>query len=194
MVIQLKRTDVGYTIISRFEESFRAFLSESLEILFDNYHQAIPSGIVGKAEERSQKEDWDGVDDFLEEIDFPDLKEIVLYKNQYLTYFPRPSLTLQEFSECMDDLYELRCKIAHIRAFTSLDLDKLSDVSRKIAKQLDRFGSDFINFIDVLSVSPEEVVIPTPVEFLSNQEEISNVRNNVPTGDYEYEGGFVQDR
>jgi len=38
---------------------------------------------------------------------------------------------------------------------------------------------------------PEKVVIPTPIEFISEYVINSETPNNLPVGDYEFEGGFV---
>jgi hypothetical protein len=80
VVTQLSRRDVGYTIISRFEEALRGFLAECLEILFDNYQEGVPSGIISKAEERASNKGWENLTDLLEDLDFPDLKEIICYQ------------------------------------------------------------------------------------------------------------------
>jgi hypothetical protein len=83
MDIVFNRRDIGYTIISRFEESFRGFLSEGLTIYFDDFLDGIPNGIVSKAKDRTAKAYFDDAIDLLENTDFPDLKETVCYKNMY---------------------------------------------------------------------------------------------------------------
>jgi len=170
MTTKLNRRDVGYTIISRFEESFRCFLAQGLEILFDHYREGMPVGVISKAEERSSGKEWDSVGELLEDVDFPDLKEIACYKSNYSTYFPRSDISVQDFNSLMDELYELRCKIAHIRGyFTSLDLDKLSEISIKIAKHLDESGKEFLAFSKALAEEPEKVIIPMPIELGSGK-------------------------
>ena len=55
----------------------------------------------------------------------------------------------------MDELYGLRCKVAHTRGyFTSLDLDKLSEMSKKIAVGLEGFGENFLNFLNIIFEHP----------------------------------------
>jgi LuxR family glucitol operon transcriptional activator len=192
MTTKLNRRDVGYTIISRFEESFRCFLAQGLESLFDHYREGIPVGAISKAEERSSGKEWDSVGELLEDVDFPDLKEIACYKSNYSTYFPRSDISVQDFNSLMDELYELRCKIAHIRGyFTSLDLDKLSEISIKIAKHLDESGKEFLAFSKTLAEEPEKVIISMPIEFGSENDFQSVIPNNIPLADYEFEGGFV---
>ncbi|RCJ42501.1 hypothetical protein A6770_34650 [Nostoc minutum NIES-26] len=194
MTAKLDRRDVGFTIISRFEEAFRQFLSEALSILFDNYQDGIPNGVIEKAKARAKKDNWDNCDDFFEDTDFPDLKEISYYGGMYQDYFPHSNFSLQQFQEYMDELYKLRCKIAHIRgAFTSLDLDKLSELTKIIAVILERFGQEFLEFIKILEENPEQVTIPAPIEFTNGNSnlEFSGIIHNLPTPDYEFEGGFV---
>ncbi len=45
MIINNRR-DAGYTIISRFEESFRVFLEAELTSKYSDFLQHIPQGIV----------------------------------------------------------------------------------------------------------------------------------------------------
>src|SRR2546421_62191 len=109
------RRDIGYTIISRFEETFRYYLSEKLPIYFSDFLDGVPLGILDKAKERTKKNSLQEPYDLLEETDFPDLKEIVCYKNMYETYFPDKDFSRNFFDNVMEELYELRCKIAHIK-------------------------------------------------------------------------------
>src|SRR5258706_8614576 len=133
MDIVFNRRDIGYTIISRFEESFRGFLSEGLTIYFEVFLDGIPSGIVSKAKDRTAKAYFDDAIDLLENTDFPDLKETVCYKNMYKDYFPNIGFSISEFENLMEEIYNLRCKIAHVKGyFTSLDLDKLLENTQKI--------------------------------------------------------------
>ncbi len=92
----------------------------------------------------------------------------------------------------MDELYLLRCKIAHVRGyFTSLDLDKLLENTKRIAKCLDQYGKEFYSFVEILEQYPEQVVIPMPMGFSCDYFRVSGILNNIPIPDYEYEGGFV---
>lgn len=184
--------DIGYTIISRFEETFRSFLSDKTEILFSNYQDGIPKGIIEKAKERTSKLKWDESADFFDDIDFVDLKEIVFYKDHYNIYFPNKNISKIEFENIFDELYRLRCKIAHVRGyFISQDLDYLFAFTQKVADNLEEYGIDFISFIKELKEHPENVVVPIPKEFSCEDLLISKIPNNVPVPDYEYEGGFV---
>ncbi len=186
------RRDIGYSIISRFEEAFRSFLNDKLQVFFSNYLDGIPDDIIRKAQDRTEKTDWDSLVDFLEDIDFPDLKEIVCKKDIFSQYFPNINISKEEFHLYMDELYSLRCKIAHIRNyFTSLDLDKLFELTSIIASNFENYGEDFRKTINILKEHPEDVVIPVPPDFICDDLGIIGILNNIPIPDYEYEGGFV---
>ena len=191
MEARFTRRDIGYSVISRFEEVFRFFLTEKLSILFNDFLEGIPLGIIEKSKERSQKNSFQDAYDLLEDTDFPDLVEIVCYHNMYETYFPDKSFNKSTFVSLMQDLYALRCKIAHINGyFTSINLDQLIEETKEVASHLIADGEDFLSFIKVLEQEPEKVVFPTPINFTDDLN-ISDIPNNIPTPDYEYEGGFV---
>ena len=71
-----------------------------------------------------------------------------------------------------------------------MDLDKLIDYTKKVASHLESSGKDFLSFVEVLEKEPEKVVSPIPLNF-ADDFSISDIPNNIPTPDYEYEGGFV---
>lgn len=186
------RRDIGYTIISRFEEALRSFLASELSNCFSNYRDGIPSGILEKARERSANDDWNDPFDFLEDTDFPDLSEIACFRDMYPKYFSGGEIPKDEFKDLMEELYNLRCKIAHVKGyFTSLDLDKLIDCARRITAFIGTDGERFRNFVRDLEENPNNFVIPMPLGFGQDDPVKTAIPNNVPTPDYEYEGGFV---
>ena len=100
----------------------------------------VPAGTIAKASDRSTKTTWDEAIDFLEDTDFPDLKEIVCYKGMYANYFNPLEFSKKDFENLMEESYSLRCKIAHVKGyFTSLDLDKLLESTLKIAGYLGKW-------------------------------------------------------
>ena len=82
MIISNRR-DAGYTIISRFEESFRNDIIEKLESQNGNIFSKLPQGVILKANSRDGYEFRDDFEEFMEQIDFPDLTEICLYKDNF---------------------------------------------------------------------------------------------------------------
>lgn len=53
-MIITNRRDIGYTILSRFEESFREALNNFLSNAYDDLYSNIPKGILDKAKERTE--------------------------------------------------------------------------------------------------------------------------------------------
>lgn len=190
MILKNTRRDVGYTIISRFEEDFRYFLSNHLGNMYEDFIEGIPVGIVSKAtEQRQYNTIFQDTQEFFENTDFPDLKEICLFKDHYNRIISS-RIEKFDFQRLMDELYLLRCKIAHIKGyFTSLDLDKLIDFTSQLATKLD--FSNFITIIEIIKKDPASVVIKIPIDFIQDQFSISGIINNIPIPDYDYEGGFV---
>ncbi|MFK7949699.1 MAG: NB-ARC domain-containing protein, partial [Saprospiraceae bacterium] len=188
MIISTRR-DAGYTVISRFEETFRDFLVKEISNITEDFYELIPTGIVAKATERNSSSFWEDNFSFMEDIDFPDLKEICLYKNNYKSII-KNSLDKKHFIKYFDELYLLRCKIAHVKGFfTSIDLDKLIELTSFFK---DLFGdTEFTSLLNKIFTSPEKVIIKIPTDFIEDYVKDSGIINNLPTPDYEYEGGFV---
>ncbi|WDF67142.1 NB-ARC domain-containing protein [Sphingobacterium oryzagri] len=132
---------------------------------------------------------FESSEEFFESIDFPDLKEIVLFKDHPKDLL-KGKFESESFIKYMDELYLLRCKIAHIKGyFTSIDLDKLTELTLLISKH---FGFSNIKIlIEKIKSKPNEVIISTPSNFIEDYLEKSGIINNLPIPDYEYEGGFV---
>lgn len=188
MIINSRR-DAGYTIISRFEFSFRQLLAEGLAISSPDFRDKIPSGIIKKCEERKGETYWSDAFEFFDETDFPDLKEISLYKDNYQVIL-KNCISKNDFTYAMDELYALRCKIAHVKGyFTSVDLDKLIELSSSIANSLP--FKEFNNLLSSLKSDPNSVVVKIPIDFIEDRFFESGIINNIPVPDYEYEGGFV---
>ncbi|MBN2603375.1 MAG: ATP-binding protein [Candidatus Thermoplasmatota archaeon] len=192
MDIVLNRRDVGYTVVSRFEAAFRGFIENTLQILYSNFQEGIPNGVTNKASERSSLNNFNDLSDLLDNIDFPDLTEIVIYNSGFPNFFPQSLVQIDTFKELMQDIYMLRCKIAHINGyFTSLDLDRLLDCCRKIATLLGDNGCEFNSFVNELERKPESVVITMPISFACEWQNVFTIPQNLPVPDYEFEGGFI---
>jgi len=188
MIINNRR-DAGYTIISRFEEAFRSFLEEALTFKYQNYLDNIPKGVFDKAKDRANTITWENASDFFENIDFPDLKEISLFKDHYSELL-KNFIDKNQFSNSMDELYLLRCKIAHIKGyFTSVDLDKLIELADIISNGLN-FG-DFKILLEKIKSDPNSVILKIPTDFVEDFLTTNGIVNNIPIPDYDYEGGFV---
>lgn len=188
MTTLFNRRDIGYTIVSRFEECYRKFLIEGLTTKYSDFREGIPKGIITKTNEKSEILFWTDIQDFFENTDFPDLLEVSLFKDNFILFKNR--ITKEELINSMNNLYGLRCKIAHVKGFfTSIDLDKLVELSRAIAKAIT--ADNFSNLIAEIEADKDGVVLKVPLEFNIDFLESNGVINNLPTPDYEYEGGFV---
>src|SRR5690606_15346725 len=178
------------TVISRFEESFRNFLELSLTIKYANFLLHIPNGVLSKASERiNDALKPENASDFFENIDFPDLKEISLFEDHYSEIL-KSFVDKNSFAKAMDELYLLRCKIAHIKGyFTSVDLDKLVELTDMIGTGLQ--FADFNKLLRQIKSNPNSVIIKIPTDFVEDFLDTSGIINNLPIPDYEYEGGFV---
>lgn len=184
------RRDIGFTIISRFEETYRSFLIDNLNKKFSDFRDGILPSIVTKINEKSEILFWGDPNDFFENSDFPDLLEISITKDNFKDFFPE-SFSKDELILSMTNLYGLRCKIAHVKGFfTSIDLDKLIDLTKTISIYIDTWGS-LIDLLKEIEINPEKVAIKVPLDFNIDYLESNGIINNLPTPDYEYEGGFV---
>jgi LuxR family transcriptional regulator, glucitol operon activator len=188
MIINNRR-DAGYTIISRFEENFREVLENILSSKYDKIYENIPSGIYEKAVSRNNNLAFENQSDFFENIDFPDLKEITIYKDHFVLLI-KNSLPKNEFNDAMTELYSLRCKIAHIKGyFTSIDLDKLISLTSLVSDALSL--QEFKILLDKIKIDPSSIIIKIPSDFIEDFLDRNGILNNIPIPDYEYEGGFV---
>ncbi len=188
------RRDICYTIISRFEQALRKLLVNKIEILYGDYMGAIPDGIIQKVTDKTGSCDLKSLPDFLEETDFPDLKEISVYKKLYRYYFASSILSQSEFIKMMDDLYIIRCKISHVKGiFTDIDIDELCEYTREIANAMEDDGTELLHFIENIEKDPEKHTVKIPEDFLSQitPASLTQIPNNIPVPDYELEGGFI---
>lgn len=184
------KRDLGYTIISRFETSFRNHLCKKINILFSDYKESIPVGIIEKIKEKNKDCIINDIYEFIEEIDFPDLKEISIYKGLYRYYFDEGILSKDRFIELMDDLYPIRCKIAHSRStFTSIDIGDIFEKTREISNSMYDFEDEFLKFLTEIEDNPSKFIKSVPDSFSCFIKD--QIPNNVPIPDYESEGGFV---
>ena len=184
------RRDIGFTIISRFEETYRNFLIEKLSNKHSDFKDGISPSIISKLSNKLSELSLSDPNDFFENTDFPDLLEISITKDNFIDFFP-DTITKEQLSATMTALYGLRCKIAHVKGFfTSLDLDKLVESTKYVSTFIDLNG-EFLNLLLEIETNPDKVAIKVPIDFIVDLLTIYGIINNLPTPDYEYEGGFV---
>jgi len=91
----------------------------------------------------------------------------------------------------MDLLYDLRCKIAHIKgSFTSIDLDLVLENVSSLSKCFS--FNQIQDLIAIINENPHnEVILAIPNEFYIESYNKIGIINNIPIPDYELDGGFV---
>jgi len=184
------RRDIGYTIISRFEIELRNLISHKLECTYANSFDGISDGIINKAKSRFPELEKNDASTLLGESDFPDLTEIVTYKNHYKEWAPSV-LQKKDFILKMSILYDIRCKIAHIKgSFSAVDLDLLIETSTLISDSFLQKDNDFSHYVKKIIEEPALFAMKIPASFNKDASPYA-VLNNLPMPDYEYEGGFV---
>lgn len=189
MKAKFEARDYGYTIISRFEKSIRNACCEKLDALDEDPLTNIPTGVVEAAQKRN--EGISGLSELLESIDFIHLKEIILYKGNYMLFFSEEIFLKEKFIDIMQSLYALRCKIAHIRDyFTYADLNQLINEVKEIQHFIKYEDKDLECFLDAIMDKPQDLVEKIPITFFEEEQRLQII-NNLPVADYEYEGGFV---
>lgn len=181
--------DYGYTIISRFESCLRECILNCLEINNDNWMETIPEGVIISAREKTT--DINDLDTLLENIDFIQLKEIIVYKENYKYFFDIKNLEKQKFINYMDSIYTLRNKISHVKSyFTFLDLNALINEIKELLVFLNCEKTEMIEFIDKIMTNPSELVVKMPIDFITEDNNLL-LLNNLPYADYDLDGGYV---
>lgn len=189
-MINFDARDYGYTIISRFEKMIRYYCCSVITSNSANFMELIPQGVINSAIDRESG--IEHVEDLLEYIDFIHLKEIIIFKNNYDLFINKLILDKNQFIQIMDSLYQLRCKIAHIRNyFTNLDLTNLIEEVKDISKSLKVIDNEYLVFIETISSDPIKLVEKIPFSYFIDEKIGYSMLNNIPIADYEYEGGFV---
>lgn len=198
--MQINRRDIGYTIYSRIETSLRELTQFRLLNLFgSNWQSQIPPGVLKKVIDKiapTSVNDIDDPMDLLEETDLPDLMEIALYRNSkdvFHDFFPGKLIEKEKLQEIFTKLYPIRNQIAHIKeTFSAIDLDLLIEIGENLVPLLDNFSKELANVLTCIKTNPEKVVVQMPSEFIIFEERAKfGYINNLPTPDYDPDGGFI---
>ena len=192
-VLSFSIKDYGYTVISRLEMLLRGEVSKAIMICFsDNWEDEVPQGIQSKFMERSGSESLvnSNIEEVLDETDFPDIFDLLAYKKNYQKYFP--SLVISELKKLVDRVYPLRCQIAHVKSsFSQMDFELLLELSEEICRILKIKDDDFDNLLQKITEPNQNLVVKTPVSFVSNFSSDEFCLNNLPDSDYAPDGGFI---
>jgi LuxR family glucitol operon transcriptional activator len=192
----LNKRDIGYSIYSRVESSLRSWISERLSLLGEDWEQVIPNGIWDKILERSEfisRSQLEDPIDALEYTDIPDLEQICFRDPTHILDSIPDKNNREKFRGNLRRLYELRCKIAHVRgSFSSVDLDLLISISDDIASLIGSWGEDINFLLDLIHKDDFSQIISMPYSFAEFETlDRSPIPNNLPPIDYDFDGGFV---
>ena len=179
----------GYDIIiNTFEPSLRKYLANEVFLInYDNdWKKYIPDGVLDELfrirEYQMPKEC--SIDDFFEELTFLNLKDIIVFSNNFKLTKPfLGTLSKDKSIELMDELNRHRRKIAHAKStFSNLDLLKVIECVKLLcqgesAKEVRLYlqNEEYKNAKDV------------PLGFFEEYK----CQNNLPHESYDLDGGFV---
>jgi LuxR family glucitol operon transcriptional activator len=194
--MEFNRRDVGYTLYSRTEEALRGWISDRLLEKGADWRSHIPKGIWQKVLDRSGRADPLELNDpldVLQETDIPDLSEILFRKGTPLLRALPAEFDTDRLREYLSTLYDLRCKIAHVRgSFSALDLDSLMDVAERLSSMVGAWGDETHSLIELLHSDDYATVVTMPRSFVTFEPpHPSPITNNIPPIDYDVDGGFV---
>jgi len=198
-LVKVTAKDLGYTLYSRLEEAFRAWLARRLIELFGNdWESQVPEGVRTNVCNNSGRRLTVEVSpsdpgDLLEFTYLSDLQEIICHKGAYSRFFPDQESSQADFQETFNQLNELRCRIAHVRrAFSHEDLEELLSICTKICPVLKDDGLELADVLSAFQTNPTPRVVHVPPCFmLADTEPVYPHLTNLPPADYDMEGGFV---
>ena len=196
MIITTRR-DVGYSVYSRLESAIREWIGSRLEKTYgDGWVSYIPKGIYDKCFDRLSPTSGTDPNDpflFLEQSDIPDLMEILCHKKAHKGFVSFDDVSADDFRHMFKRLYELRCKIAHVKSnFTAIDLDLLIEIAKRFMEVDDFNQEELFELFSSLESDSQLLVTKVPSSFYEqdNTCEYSHV-TNLPPGDYDPDGGFI---
>lgn len=195
--MQIHRKDIGYTIYSRLEEALRFWISDKLEKQYgDDWARFIPLGLWEKTVDVLNVSSVDEIEspiDLLDELNIPDLLEIITYKKSYSIYLPSGIMKRKELEKNFKMLYEIRNKIAHVkRSFSAFDLDLLINIAYEFLKIEEIKKCNIKDLLECIQKNPQKVVVQVPNTFFidENKNDFKHI-TNLPESDYDPDGGFI---
>ncbi|MDD5242834.1 MAG: NB-ARC domain-containing protein [Syntrophorhabdaceae bacterium] len=195
--MQITRKDIGYSIYSRLEESLRFWIKGKLLNLYGSeWYSSIPQGIWDKTKEKLSFVSPKEIDDplmLLDETDIPDLVEIVGYKKTMSNFIPQALMSVEDFKDKFIKLYDIRNKIAHVkRNFSAIDLDLLIEIADSFISILGIAGKDLRETLNCIKTNPDKIIIRIPPSFFiyEDKPDFAHI-TNLPSGDYDPDGGFI---
>ncbi|PAV12485.1 hypothetical protein ASJ81_06270 [Methanosarcina spelaei] len=180
------KRNYGYDILcNTFELSMRNYIGE---LLLSNYGSEwinhIPQGVIQDLKNYKGVIETSSLDDFLEDLNFSHLKNIITEKNNYkLSKSFLGDLSNDRFIELMDELNIYRRKIAHVKStFSDVDLINLIENVKLLCQ-----GERAKSIIAYVENEEYKSITEIPDVFFERFE----CQNNLPSEDYDLVGGFV---
>jgi len=176
---------IGYDIlINHFEPFLRKYVSE---VLINNFGDQWRNYITNQVKERLQKErkiniDSMEIDGYFEELLFSDLKKIIS-RNYIFCEDLLGDLVKAFFIQVMNELNRIRIRTVHPKEnFSNIDIDNIKRDIKSICRGV--AGKPMVEFINNYE-DPHELNL---IEIVDPGE---NCVNNLPSADYDLDGGFV---
>ena len=179
----------GYDIlINTFEPVLRNYIANEVFLIShgNDWKKHIPQGVITDVTQNKEDlvfEDC-SIDDFFEEITFLNLKDVLVFSNNFKlakSFFG--ALSKAKFTKLMDGLNIYRRKIAHARtAFSNLDLQKVIEDVGLLCQ------GDTAKEVKIYLQNEEyKKAQDVPLDFFEEYE----CQNNLPPENYNLDGGFV---
>jgi LuxR family transcriptional regulator, glucitol operon activator len=190
----LDKRDIGYAILSRFENTFRRYLSTIFSSKYSDPLEGIPVHLnqikpPGTEDESTVLSD---LAILLNETNLTDLKDIAFYKTNFNSLFPDFAGGRKRFGEVFDRVYTLRCKVAHIKGcFLWDDLHELIEKVGLISEFFKATDDGLDRFLEAIRLHPEAIQVAKIPDWFFEDKSIYKIPNNLPLPDYDLEGGFV---
>ncbi|GEM_PF-1213467 len=194
--MEITRRDIGYTLYSRLEEALRTWLARRLwDYDGPQWIDQIPPAVLSAIQEKASTGVVGDLQldpaSLLEETEIPQLKEVICFRKSFQRFI-QSGVDQDEFIHRMDDLYQIRCKIAHVkRTFTTLDLDSLREIADRFLGFLGTDGVALKETLECIQTNPQRVIIRIPSDFLIAGDAGFKHPNNLPASDYDPDGGFI---
>lgn len=179
--------DLGYTIYSRYEDALRRWLGQRLDVIYgDRWADQIPSGIKSKIIDKLSLSELPDLTQALDATDLPDLMDIICYRKSFRAFLPDVPLDAAAYRRDMGTIYQYRCKIAHVDPlFSKADLTHLVALAEPHLAFLGSHGQELSALLQHLD--EPSMVLRIPIGFA----EPTEAANNLPTADFEADGGFI---
>jgi hypothetical protein len=179
--------DLGYTVYSRYEDALRRWLGDRLNVIFgDRWADQISGFIKSKITDKLSLSELPNLTQALDATDFPDLMDITCYHKSFRTFLPDVPFDAAAYRRDMGLIYQYRCKIAHVDPlFSKADLTHLVALAEAHLSFLGNHGHELEALLKHLD--EPTMVLRIPIGFA----ETTEPANNLPTADFEADGGFI---